>query len=154
MKRSQRSFFHFAFGLVLAAVGIGLVGCNTDKRGENGNISIAPSTIGVPVSGEVPLVCTQCLKTEQYLEKTVTIEGEVIQQCPAAGCWFRLKDELGEGFIDLSPAKLTVQGERVGQHAKVTGKVVKKAGQMRLEAEYVEFSPLAKDHVPAGKQGE
>lgn len=99
------------------------------------------------MAGDLPLVCSQCLKDDQYVGQTVTIEGDVIQQCPASGCWFRIKDDNGEAFIDLAPAKLTIQGERVGQHAKVTGTVVKKTGQTRIEAKHVEFSPLKKDAV-------
>lgn len=150
MRRFPRPYFLPALGLAFAVAG--LAGCNAQKGGGDGDTgSGPPATIGAPVSGEVPLVCTQCLKDEKYVGQTVTIEGEVIQQCPAAGCWFRIKDDIGEGFIDLSPANLTVQGERVGQHAKVTGKVVKKGGQMRIEAEHVEFSPVKKDPPPAGK---
>lgn len=151
MRRFPRPYFQPALGLVIAALAVtGLAGCNAEKRGGD-STSAAPSAIGTPVSGDVPLVCTQCLKDEQYLGQTVTIEGEVIQQCPAAGCWFRIKDDIGEGFIDLSASNLTVQGERVGQHAKVTGKVVKKGGQMRIEAEHVEFSAVKKDPSSAGK---
>lgn len=151
MKRVTRSYFLPASALAALAAA-GLAGCNAQKSDGTGDTaSASPSATGTPGSGDVPLVCTQCLKDEKYVGQRVTIEGEVVQQCPAKGCWFRIKDDIGEGFIDLSPANLTVQGERVGQHAKVTGKVVKKGGQMRIEAEHVEFSPVKKDPPPAGK---
>lgn len=132
------------------AAAVWLTACNRSS-GPSGDSSVAPSSLGEPVAGDVPLVCTQCLKDEKYVGQTVTIEGEVFQQCPAKGCWFRIKDESGEAFIDLAPADLTVQGERVGQHAKVTGTVVKKARQMRLEAKHVEFSPLTQDAASGAK---
>lgn len=143
-----------ALAAVLAVfVVAGLVGCNAEPGGGKGATSSAPppSTIGEPVPGDSDLVCTPCLKDESNVGKTVTLEGEVIQQCPATGCWFRIKDGSGEAFIDLAPAKLTVQGERVGQHAKVTGKLVKKGAQVRVEAHHVEFSPAKKDPPPADK---
>ncbi|MBX9625539.1 MAG: hypothetical protein K2X82_17160 [Gemmataceae bacterium] len=141
-----------AVALVVFAA-MGLVGCNAEPGGGKGaNSSAPPSTIGEPVPGEPDLVCTQCLKDEGNVGKTVTIEGEVIQQCPASGCWFRIKDASGEAFIDLAPAKLTAQGERVGQHAKVTGTLVKKGGQVRIEAQHVEFSPAKQDPPPAEKK--
>jgi hypothetical protein len=74
----------------------------------------------------------------------VAVEGEIVQQCPATGCWFRVKDDVGDAFVDLNPAKLRLQEKRVGQHAKVTGRVVKLGGQFRLEAQHVEFTPEKK----------
>lgn len=154
MKRFPWSHVLPALVVTFAALAAtGLAGCDAEKKGVNGDTASAPpSALGSPVSGDSPLVCTQCLKDDQYVGQTVTIEGEVIQQCPATGCWFRIKDGNGEAFIDLAPAKLSVQGERVGQHAKVTGKIVKKGGKLRVEADYVEFLPAKKDPPPADKK--
>jgi RecJ-like exonuclease len=153
MRRFLRSYYLSAFGMALASfVVMGLGGCTAEPGAVTGAAtSGSPSTIGEPMSGDAEIVCTQCLKDEGNVGKTVTIEGEVIQQCPASGCWFRIKDGSGEAFIDLAPAKLSVQGERVGQHVKVTGKLVKKGGQVRVEAQHVEFSPAKKDSPPADK---
>jgi hypothetical protein len=77
--------------------------------------------------------------TEERLGQTVAVEAEVVQQCPARGCWFRMKDDAGEVMVDLSPKKLELTGDRVGQRATVTGRVVKKGGRIWLEAEKVDF---------------
>lgn len=137
--------------LALAALGVAslfaavifLAGCNRgdDKRGSDAS---APASLGEPVKGEAPTVCAACLK-EDKLGETVAIEGEIIQQCPASGCWFRLKDEAGEAFVDLAPAKLSLTEKREGQQAKVTGRVAKRGAQFRLEAQYVEFKSAKKD---------
>ncbi len=100
--------------------------------------SSAPSSLGEPVKGDVRVVCAGCL-TEEMLGQTVAVEGEIIQQCPASGCWFRMKDDVGEVFVDLAPAKLRLTNDRVGQQARVTGRVVKTGGQFRLEAQHVAF---------------
>ena len=80
----------------------------------------------------------------------MAIEGDIIQQCPASGCWFRMKDDAGEVFVELAPSKLRLTENREGQHAKVTGHVVKRGAQFRLEAQYVEFKPAKKD-APSGE---
>lgn len=141
-----------AVGLaILSAVAVGLAGCNRGAEpGAGGSWAAAPSTIGEPATGDVMTVCTSCLAKDK-LGQTVAVEGEVIQQCPASGCWFRLKDEAGVAFVDLAPAKLSVQGERVGQHAKVTGRVARVGGQFRLQAQHVEFKPAQPDAPSNGK---
>ena len=69
----------------------------------------------------------------------------------SSGCWFRMKDDVGEVFVDLAPAKLRLTEKREGQHAKVTGRVVKLGGQFRLEAQYVEFTPAEKNAPASAK---
>lgn len=136
---------------LLSAAVFCLAGCNRGAdQGAGGSSAAAPSSLGEPVKGDVPTGCAGCL-TEEKLGQTVAVEGEVVQQCPASGCWFRLKDDAGEAFVDLAPAKLRIQENRVGQHAKVTGRVVKQGGQFRLEAQHVEFTPAKKDEPPSEK---
>lgn len=143
--------------LALAALGVALLyaavffqaGCNRgdEKVGSDGS---APASLGEQVKGDVPIVCAACVK-EDKLGETVAIEGEIIQQCPASGCWFRMKDDAGEVFVDLAPAKLHLSENREGQHAKVTGRVAKRGAQFRLEAQYVEFKSAKKD-APSGEK--
>lgn len=139
-------------GLALAsAATLTLAGCNSGTNQGTGDSSAAvPSSLGEPVKGDVPLACSQCLSDDK-VGQTVAIEGEIVQQCPASGCWFRMKDDAGEVFVDLAPAKLRLTENREGQHAKVTGRVVKLGGQFRLEAQHVEFTPAKKD-APSGEK--
>lgn len=130
---------------VLAAGALTLAGCNSQSGKDAGSPSAAStSSLGEPVKGDVPTICAGCL-SEEKLGETVAIEGEVIQQCPASGCWFRMKDDVGETFVDLAPAKLHLTEKHEGQHAKVTGRVVKQGAQFRLEAQHVEFKSAKKD---------
>ncbi|MCK7529457.1 MAG: DUF4920 domain-containing protein [Ignavibacteriales bacterium] len=36
---------------------------------------------------------------EAYLDKTVLVEGEILDVCPMMGCWMELKSDDGEGMI-------------------------------------------------------
>ena len=76
---------------------------------------------------------------EESVGQTVAVEGEIVQQCPSVGCWFRVQDESGDLFVDLNPSGLRLKNKRVGQKARVTGRVEKIGKQFRLEAEFVEF---------------
>lgn len=147
-----RCFLSGARSLVLLSVGtFVLTGCsgNTDK-GTGVSTAADPAVLGEPVKGEVPTVCANCL-TDEKLGETIVVQGKVIKQCPASGCWFQLKDDAGEVFVDLSPAKLLLQDDRVGQQAKVTGRVAKLGGQFRIEALHIEFTSAKKDAPAEGK---
>lgn len=123
---------------VLTAAALSLAGCNHGvNEGTGGSSGEASSSLGEPVKGDLPTVCAAL--TADKLGQTVAVEGEIVQQCPASGCWFRVKDDAGEVFVDLAPAKLRLTKDRVGQHARVTGRVVKLGGQYRLEAQHVIF---------------
>lgn len=128
---------------ILFATALFLAGCNRDDGNAGANAS-APATLGEPVEGEVPTVCANCL-TEEKLGETVAVEGEIIQQCPASGCWFRVKDDAGVAFVDLAPAKLRLTEKREGRHARVTGRVAKQGAQFRLEARHIQFKAAKKD---------
>jgi uncharacterized protein YdeI (BOF family) len=53
--------------------------------------------------------------------KTVTIEGKIIRECPT-GCWFNLKDQAGEIYVDLNPSAFAIP-QKVGKNVTVEGKV-------------------------------
>lgn len=136
-----------AGAVVLFVVSISLVGCGADKSSTTTRSS---ASLGTPMDEEVPMVCTGCI-SEENAGEIVAIEGKIVQQCPASGCWFRMKDDAGEAFVDLAPAKLRLESNRVGQHAKATGRVVKKSGQFRIEAQHVELTP-ANNTAPSNEE--
>jgi uncharacterized protein YdeI (BOF family) len=140
---------YWVLAAVAAAVfsAISLVGCSSSG---NSPSTEPAASLGQPPKEDVPTVCTNCVSDEK-IGQTLAVEGEIVQQCPASGCWFRLKDDAGEVFIDLAPAKLRLTDKRVGQHAKVTGRVAKEGGQLRLEAQHVVFAAAKKEPAPTGK---
>lgn len=119
----------------LTTVSLSLIGCGS--RGDSTTAEAAAS-LGMPVNENVPTVDTGSL-SEDKIGTSLAVEGKIVQQCPSTGCWFRMKDDAGEVFVDLAPAKLRLTDKRVGQQAKVTGRLVKQGGQLRLEARHVEL---------------
>lgn len=55
-----------------------------------------------------------------YLGKTVNLEGKITTQCASSGCWFFLRDDSGQIFVDLSKNDFSLP-PRQGKKAKVTG---------------------------------
>lgn len=141
-------------GLVITAA-IAATGCEPGARSGGGGpatVSTGREGTAAQPKGEIPTVCTGCVTEERFGQK-VRVEAGVVQQCPARGCWLKLKDDAGEVMVDLAPAKLELSEERVGQQATVTGKVVKKGGRVWLEAEKIEFGPAEKkDPTPTDKK--
>ena len=64
---------------------------------------------------------------ESYLDKTVLVEGEVLDVCPMMGCWMELKSDEGEGMIKVKvkDGDIVFPVEAKGSTALVEGKVYK-----------------------------
>ncbi len=71
--------------------------------------------------------------------QVVGVEGRVVQQCPSAGCWFRVQDGTGVVLVDLNPLGARLKSQRVGEAVRVVGRVERVQGQLRLAAQFVEF---------------
>ncbi|MBI5386995.1 MAG: hypothetical protein HZA90_20165 [Verrucomicrobia bacterium] len=53
----------------------------------------------------------------------VTLTGELVEKCPTAGCWFRLKDDTGIIKVDTKAAGFVVVNVPLGARVTVGGKV-------------------------------
>ncbi len=73
-----------------------------------------------------------------YVGKKLNLEGVIVTQCQAAGCWFFLKDDTGIIYIDLSKEGFTIP-PKTGKKALVTGTVVKREENIIIEASGVEI---------------
>jgi hypothetical protein len=62
---------------------------------------------------------------EAYLDKTVLVEGEILDVCPMMGCWMELKSDNGEGMIKVKvkDGEIVFPVEAKGSTALVEGKV-------------------------------
>lgn len=62
-----------------------------------------------------------------YLDKTVLVEGEILDVCPNMGCWMELKSDNGEGKIKIKvkDGDIVFPVEAIGDEAVVQGTVYK-----------------------------
>lgn len=82
---------------------------------------------------------------DEMTGEAVSVVGEVVQQCPASGCWFMVESESGETFINLIPSGIRLSKDHVGQRARISGKVVQRGSELAVEASEVEFAPSGTD---------
>ena len=64
---------------------------------------------------------------EAYLDKTVLVEGEILDVCPMMGCWMELKSDDGDRMIKVKvkDGEIVFLVEAKGSTALVEGKVYK-----------------------------
>lgn len=64
----------------------------------------------------------------------VTLSGVLVEKCPVAGCWFRLRDESGTLKVDTKAAGFVVVGIPLQTKMTVSGKVASEGEEIILEA--------------------
>lgn len=64
----------------------------------------------------------------------VTVHGVMIEKCPVAGCWFRLRDRTGTIKVDTKAAGFVVVDLPLETQMTVAGKVVADGNDVALEA--------------------
>ena len=140
-RRTRTAAYALGAGFVIAAA-LFAAGCDPGAGTGGGPAATDRGATGDP-GKKIPTGGTSIV-TEDKVEQAVAVEAKVDQQCPARGCWLRLKDDAGDVMVDLAPSKLELAEDKVGQRARVTGEVVKKGGRLWLKAEKVEFLPADK----------
>ena len=56
--------------------------------------------------------------------RQVTLHGEMIEKCPVAGCWFKLRDSSGVVRVDTKAAGFVVSDVPLHTQMTVRGKIV------------------------------
>lgn len=69
--------------------------------------------------------------------KQVTLEGTVVSQCQSNGCWFFLKDDTGQIYIDLSTNQFALPA-MPGKRVVASGQVARSQQNVLLVASGVE----------------
>ena len=69
----------------------------------------------------------------------VTVSGVMIEKCPVAGCWFRLRDNTGVIKVDTKPAGFVVVNVPMESRVTVAGKVVADGDDVMIEATGVRY---------------
>ena len=104
--------------LLLAAV---TAGCHKPQGKVLGKAPAAePRTILAVRAGDTP--------------SQVTLSGVMIEKCPTAGCWFKLRDHTGIIKVDTKSAGFVVVNVPLETKLIVAGKIVTEGNEISLEA--------------------
>jgi hypothetical protein len=128
-----------------------LTGCESGQSGTGGPTAVTPKKESI--EADAPSLSAGAL-SEEMLGQPVQVTGEVVQQCPASGCWFKVKTDSGETFIDLNPSDIRLSDNHVGERARITGKLIKRGSEFAVEATEVEFGRSGGDSPEGEKVGE
>jgi uncharacterized protein YdeI (BOF family) len=102
-----------------------LAGCGGEKYGS-----------GVDSSAKKVKVKDTFLQ-KNLLGQKVTLEGKIVSQCQSNGCWFFLKDDTGQIYIDMATNKFSLPSMPNKQVA-ASGTVAKSQKNIVLVATGVE----------------
>ena len=69
----------------------------------------------------------------------VTVRGVMIEKCPVAGCWFRLRDGTGVIMVDTKSAGFVVVNVPLESALTVAGKAVAEGDDVMIEATGVRY---------------
>lgn len=69
----------------------------------------------------------------------VVLSGAMIEKCPTAGCWFRLRDDTGVIKVDTKLAGFVVVNVPVNSKVTVGGKVIADGDDVQIEATGIQY---------------
>jgi len=69
----------------------------------------------------------------------VTLTGVMIEKCPIAGCWFKLRDATGVIKVDTKSAGFVVVDVPLETKLTVAGKIVTEGNETSLEATGIRY---------------
>jgi uncharacterized protein YdeI (BOF family) len=104
-----------------------IAGCGKAPETTLGVRSAAASTMTVKELANAPKA------------QKVTLHGEMIEKCPVAGCWFRLRDRTGVIKVDTKPAGFVVVNVPLESTVTVAGKVVTAGDEVVIEATGIRY---------------
>jgi uncharacterized protein YdeI (BOF family) len=64
----------------------------------------------------------------------VLLSGVMVEKCPVAGCWFRLRDNTGTIKVDTRSAGFVVARVPVNSKLTVSGKLIADGDDLTIEA--------------------
>jgi uncharacterized protein YdeI (BOF family) len=69
----------------------------------------------------------------------VTVRGAMIEKCPVAGCWFRLRDGTSIIKVDTKSAGFVVVNVPLDTQMTVAGKAVAEGDEVMIEATGIRY---------------
>lgn len=126
MREAKVPTFRFLAAVCGVLCGVLLAGCS----GSGGHV------LGVAPTGE-----PKSIADAQSAAKgtPIVLKGEMVEKCPAAGCWFILRDQKGTMKIDLAAAKFVVVDVPLHSTMTVTGKVAGSGDGRFLDASGLQY---------------
>lgn len=107
--------------LVFVLSGLLVMGCSHSKG----------KVLGKTPSGEVKtILAVRAGDTSPQ----VTLTGSMVEKCPVAGCWFRLRDGTGTIRVDTKSAGFVVVDVPLESKMVVAGKIVESGDEVLIEA--------------------
>lgn len=93
------------------------------------------------VLGEVPRGETRAILSVKAGDPPpqVTVSGVMMEKCPVAGCWFRLRDKTGVIKVDTKSAGFVVVNVPLETPVTVAGKAVAAGDEVVIEATGVRY---------------
>lgn len=76
---------------------------------------------------------------EEFLQKTVLIEGTITDQCTSMGCYFFFHEGIKQLRVDIAPVAMTAPKGQNGKKAKVEGRTIPYDKGYQFSASAVEF---------------
>jgi uncharacterized protein YdeI (BOF family) len=88
------------------------------------------------VLGQVPAGEPRRINSIKTVERgtAVVLDGVMVEKCPVAGCWFRLRDSTGTIKVDTRSARFVVASVPVNSKLTVSGKPVMDGDDVAIEA--------------------
>ena len=82
----------------------------------------SPHILGaVPDSSRLTSIAARQAPARSSAQQSVTLRGTMIEKCPVAACWFRLRDKTGTVKVDVKGAYFTVTEIPTGAEVTVSG---------------------------------
>jgi uncharacterized protein YdeI (BOF family) len=69
----------------------------------------------------------------------VILKGVMIEKCPVAGCWFRLRDNTSVIKVDTKSAGFVVVNVPLATRMTVTGRIAANGNEVEIEATGVRY---------------
>ena len=122
--------------LIIILIILGISGCSGNSSSNNSSNN--GQKYGVDITEkEVTSVKDILGNSDEYLDKTIRLEGKIVRECPS-GCWFFLEDETGTIYVDINPSGLSIP-PKVGKKVTVEGVPENKNGRISINGKGVEF---------------
>ena len=126
--------------VVVTMLAIALVGCSQQKKAETTTESMEKATSAEITVTDVTPLNDVVASPDQYLGKTILIEGHVTGRCGGSGCWVSLDtgDPENRLIVRTPDESFIFPAECVDKDIQVQGIMTVKAGTGEEEHEHAE----------------